>query len=33
MVVAQSHGIANHESPPMTYPGSAETGEAAMALL
>jgi len=33
IVVAQSHGMANHERPPRTYPGSAETGDAAMALL
>ncbi len=33
MVVAQSHGIANHEIPPIIYPGRACTGEAAIALL
>lgn len=31
IVVAQSHGIANQQSPPMTYPGKACTGCAAMA--
>ena len=33
IVVAQSHGIANQLRPPMTYPGSASTGLAAIALL
>lgn len=33
IVVAHSHGIANHERPPSTYPGSAEAGEAEIALL
>jgi hypothetical protein len=30
IVVAQSQGIANHESPPMMYPGKAWTGDAAI---
>ena len=33
MVVAVSHGIANQLRPPITYPGKAWTGLAAMALL
>jgi len=33
IVVAQSHGMANQERPPRMYPGSACTGEAAIALL
>lgn len=32
IVVAQSHGMANQESPPKMYPGRAWTGEAAIAL-
>ena len=33
IVVAASHGIANHDKPPAMYPGNAWIGLAAMALL